>query len=160
MPAASEPSSSPWGRMLQLPAEDGAIGYTQGSIQDWGRLCTSKHRSKTKLHLFVCIYSAMWDPAIMAVLLRASQLCSQLSRVNVGMELSHRTQHHHLRLHTITWLHHWSSWMTLKTPWLKGIWCTKSLWHLHFELILVELEQEVWQSPLEESRRTQHQNQV
>lgn len=32
--------------------------------------------------------------------------------------------------------------------------------NLHFELILVELEQEVRQSPLDESSGTQHQNQV
>lgn len=62
----------------------------------------------------------------MAVVLRAAQLRGQLPRVDVGVELRHRTQHH----------------------------------HLHFELILVELEQEVRQSPLEERRGTQHQNQV
>ena len=36
----------------------------------------------------------------------------------------------------------------------------ESYWHLHFELILVEPEQEVRQSPLEQSSGTQHQNQV
>lgn len=32
--------------------------------------------------------------------------------------------------------------------------------HLHFELILVDLEQEVWQCPLKKSTGTQHQNQM
>lgn len=45
----------------------------------------------------VCSYSAVWDPAVMVVLLRSSQLCRQLSRINVGMELSHWTQHYHLK---------------------------------------------------------------
>lgn len=71
-------------------------------------------------------YSAVGDPAVVTVVLRAAQLRGQLPRVDVGVELRHRTQHH----------------------------------HLHFELILVELEQEVRQSPLEERRGTQHQNQV
>lgn len=47
--------------------------------------------------LHVCSYSAVWDPAVMVVLLRSSQLCCQLSRINVGMELSHWTQHYHLK---------------------------------------------------------------
>lgn len=48
---------------------------------------------------YVSSYSAVWDPAFMAVLLRSSQLRRQLSWINVGMELSHWTQHYHLKKH-------------------------------------------------------------
>lgn len=72
----------------------------------------------------------------MAVLLRAAQLRGQLSGVDVGVELSHRTQHHHLRQQGRPRHHECRTFPKDTEQEASGA-------HLHLELILVELEQEV-----------------
>lgn len=53
----------------------------------------------------VYTYSAVRDPLLMIVLLRASEFQGQLGAVDVGVQLSYRAQHDHLRhKHTITYM--------------------------------------------------------
>lgn len=42
-------------------------------------------------------YSSMWDPLLMAVVLRSSEFQRQLGAVDVGVQLTHGAQHDHLR---------------------------------------------------------------
>lgn len=99
----------------------------------------------------------------MAVLLRSPKFLGQLGAVNVGVELSYRAQHNHLKespralcFSGISW--RIKRWFGILNGPVSESDCTHR--HLHLEFILVELEEDVRESSLQEGGGSQNQNQL
>ena len=114
-----------------------------------------------------CAYSAVRDPLLMAVLLHSPELLSQLAAVDVGVQLRYWAQHNHLKqLCAHVFIINWhvisialtsSSFIQVEHKVVTSD-CTHR--HLHLELILVELEEDVRERALQEGGRPQNQNQL